>query len=75
MSGTWVESELAGGELVGYARAAGGAGGGRTARARELAALVRELTEAGCTRVCAGEESGAETRAQRGPAGSPTGRS
>jgi DNA invertase Pin-like site-specific DNA recombinase len=62
MSGTSVETKVArpaSGELVGYARAAGGAGGG-------LAARVRELTEAGCTRVHAEEETGAETRAQAG---------
>src|ERR1700722_14858903 len=60
MSGTRMESELAwpaGGELVGYARAAGGG----------LAARVRELTEAGCTRVCVEEESGP-------PRGGPPGR-
>jgi DNA invertase Pin-like site-specific DNA recombinase len=56
MSGRSVETVVArsaGGELVGYARAgaAAGAGGG-------LAARVRALTEAGCTRVCAGEDTG-----------------
>jgi DNA invertase Pin-like site-specific DNA recombinase len=58
MSGTSVETVVGGpasGELVGYARVADGAGGG-------LAARVRELTEAGCTRVLAEEE----TRAQAG---------
>jgi DNA invertase Pin-like site-specific DNA recombinase len=52
MSGTSVETKVAGpasGELVGYARVDGGADGG-------LAARVRELTEAGCTRVLAEEE-------------------
>jgi DNA invertase Pin-like site-specific DNA recombinase len=60
MSGTSVSTKRAGsdsGELVGYARAGGG-----------LEARVRELTEAGCTRVCVGEEVGAQTR---GPAGRP----
>jgi DNA invertase Pin-like site-specific DNA recombinase len=60
MSGTRTESEPAwpaGGELVGFARAAGGG----------LAARVRELTEAGCARVCVEEETGA-------PGGGPPGR-
>jgi DNA invertase Pin-like site-specific DNA recombinase len=58
MSGTSAETVVAwpdSGELVGYARAAGGAVGG-------LAARVRALTEAGCTRVRVEEE----TRAQSG---------
>jgi DNA invertase Pin-like site-specific DNA recombinase len=62
MSGTSVETKVAGpasGELVGYARAADGAGGG-------LAARVRELTGAGCTRVCAGEETGAQAGGRAG---------
>jgi DNA invertase Pin-like site-specific DNA recombinase len=73
MSGTSVETKDAGpgsGELVGYARAAGGAGragGGPAARARALTALVRELTAAGCTRVGAEEEA-------LGQAGGPSGR-
>jgi DNA invertase Pin-like site-specific DNA recombinase len=65
MSGVSVQTKGSGpasGELVGYARA----GGGPAARARELTALLRELTAAGCTRVCAGEETGAQTRAQGG---------